>query len=90
LNQNYSKETAKDREGDFMTLITATGHRGLSLTAFAFAFVAFWALTSPKRSVQNDEFQIHLEELKQSAARNKQQLAHLFLTCQNKDSQRWR
>ena len=68
-----------------MTHASAAGYRGLSLSAFAFAILAFWALTTPSRRVQNDEFQIHFEELTKSAARNKQQLAHLLLTRQNSD-----
>lgn len=62
-----------------MTSSTAFGHRGLVLSTLAIAILAFWTLTIAGSSVPNDEKQWHFKELKESAARNKQHLAHLLL-----------
>ena len=62
-----------------MTSSSAFAHRGFVLTTFALAILMLWTLTTAGRNVPNDEKQWHFKDLKDSAARNKQQLARLLL-----------
>jgi len=64
------------------THTSAASHRGVSLAAFALAVLAIWALAVLGRRAGNVEFKINFEELRQSAVRNKEQLAHLLLGAQ--------
>jgi len=58
---------------------SAFAHRGFVLTTFALSILALWTLSTAGRSVPNDEKQWQFKDLKESAARNKQQLARLLL-----------
>ena len=62
-----------------MTGSSAFAHRGFVLTAFGLVILTLWTLTTARRNVPNDERQWHFNDLKESAARNKQQLARLLL-----------
>ena len=62
-----------------MTSSSETAHREFVLTTFALAILALSMLATAGGNVPNDEKQWHFKDLKESAARNKQQLARLLL-----------
>ena len=59
------------------------GISGFLVSCFALATFALWMFTIPILRAQNPELQARLAELKESMARNKQQLAHYSWTQQD-------
>jgi len=59
------------------------GTNDFSLSRFSLATLALWMFTIPVSRAQNPELQARLAELKESMARNKQQLAHYTWTQQD-------